>query len=89
MAAAHALHTPAVPDKARVSLSFCYGEFVLEESLIRLLRAVESARSLRAACAELPMSYSRAWVLLGERSGRWACRCSFESSAARPAAGAN
>ena len=39
---------------------------MLEESLIRLLRAVESARSLRAACAELPMSYSRAWVLLGE-----------------------
>lgn len=66
LAAAHALHTPAVPDKARVSLSLCYGEFVLEESLIRLLRAVESARSLRAACAELPMSYSRAWVLLGE-----------------------
>lgn len=66
LAAAQAYHAPAMPEEAQVSLSLRYGEFLLGEELIRLLRAIDKAGSLRAACTEIQISYSRAWIMLGE-----------------------
>ena len=43
-----------------------YGGFSLDERLIRLLCAVSESGSLRSACAAGGISYSRAWLLLGE-----------------------
>ena len=66
LAAAQASHLSAIPAAAHVDLSLRYGGFLLNEELIRLLRTIGETGSLRAACMEMQIAYSRAWIMLGK-----------------------
>ena len=61
-----AQHRAVRPEGILLGISLQYGGFSLDERLIRLLCAVSESGSLRSACAAGGISYSRAWLLLGE-----------------------
>lgn len=64
--AVQAQHRAARPDGIRLGVALQYGDFSIDERLIQLLSDVCESGSLRSACAGGGISYSRAWLLLGD-----------------------